>query len=127
MRWIALVFLLTPASAEVVTTRTIERGQVLVELDLQGPEDEVSRMLGQVARRPLRRGRPVRPYDLERATAVVRQQSVTVLFQRGPLTLRTEGRALRGGIQGEWIDIALKGRRRALSAKIVSPGVVEVP
>ena len=127
MRWGAAFFLISPVSAEVVTTRSIERGQAVRLADLLGPEDEVQSMLGRVARRPLRRGRPVRTYDLEEATAVVRQQSVTVLFKRGTLTLRTEGRALRSGVSGEWIDVALQGRRRALSAKIISPGVVEVP
>jgi len=127
MRWLALLLLVTPASAEVVTTRTIERGQRLAAADLAGPDLEVADMLGMVARRPLRRGRPVRGYDLEVATAVVRQQSVSVQFRRGPLTLRTEGRALSAGIEGEWIDVALQGRRRSLSARIVSPGVVEVP
>lgn len=114
------------AAADVVATRPLERGAILSEADLEGNAGEISALVGHVVRRPLAEGRRVRPFDVERAVDVVRQQTVSVLFRRGALTLRTEGRAMQKGAVGERISISLERRRQPISAMIVAPGVVEV-
>lgn len=122
----ALVLALGSASAEVTAARAVQRGQVLAEADLQGPVDELSGFIGMAARRPLFAGRTVRPIDVELPSAVMRQDTVVVLFRRGSLVLRTEGRALKGGAIGERISVTLSGRRKPLSALITDDGIVEI-
>lgn len=126
MRWLLLALLITPAAAEVTTLRGLERGEIVRETDLEGPADEVDAIAGRVLRRPVQRGRVVRRYDVEEAMDVVRQQGVIIQFIRGPLALRTEGRAMQSGSIGDRINVAVKGRRETMSARIVAPGIVEV-
>ena len=126
MRWIIAMLMVSPAAAEVTSVRGLERGEIIGSGDLTGPPVEVSELTGRVLRRPVAAGRPIRPYDVEVASDVVRQQGVSVRFIRGGLTLRTEGRAMDSGRIGERINISLPGRRRPLSAVITGPGVVEV-
>lgn len=112
--------------AEVVATQPVARGDILEPADLAGPAQEVSALVGQQARRPLFPGRRVRSLDVQEPLAVERQSAVTVLFVRGALTLRTEGRALSGGSLGEATTVALPGRRTPIPARITGVGEVQV-
>lgn len=126
MRGLALLFLLGSAAAEVEAARPVAKGAILGAADLSGPEDEVAAFLGKETRRPLFEGRRVRPIDVQEPIAVSRQATVTVLFERGALKLRTEGRALSKGRIGESVQVALPGRREPLAATVVAPGLVTV-
>ncbi|MEM1379035.1 MAG: flagellar basal body P-ring formation chaperone FlgA [Pseudomonadota bacterium] len=111
---------------DVTAVRSLDRGQIIEEADIEGDGQEVLNFVGRAVRRPIGSGRTIRRYDTQAPKDVIRQQGVAVLFVRGPLTLRTEGRAMDSGSVGDRINIALKGRRQPLSAIIVAPGRVEV-
>ena len=126
MRWLALAFLVTPAAADVTAVRGLLRGDIVSAADLEGDASEIALLIGQSVRRPIAAGRKVRLYDVEEPADVVRQQGVSIRFVRGPLVLRTEGRAMQTAQIGDRITVALNGRRQPLSAVVVAPGVVEV-
>ncbi|MCQ8184900.1 flagellar basal body P-ring formation chaperone FlgA [Parvularcula maris] len=127
MRWLlAAALFMGSASAEVTANAALPRGTILISSDLSGPRAEVDRMVGLEARRPLFAGRTVRPTDLREPRAVKRQQAVSVIFVRGLLVLRTEGRAAGEGAVGDSVDILLEGRRAPIRARVTGPGRVEV-
>jgi flagella basal body P-ring formation protein FlgA len=115
------------ASAEVRAARAVPAGSVLDAQDIaSGTDAEKQAFLGMEARRPLRPGQVLRRYDVTLPTAVRRQSAVIVLFRRGSLTLRTEGRALGAGQIGEMVNIALPARKKPVMGRITGPGQVEV-
>ena len=111
---------------DVTAARPIPRGTVLGVSDLEGEARNVALLIGLEARRPIFKGQVVDADDLAPPMAVRRQSTVTVLFIRGPLTLKTEGRAMKEGRVGEGVDVLLPGRRQAITATIVAPSTVEV-
>ena len=121
----ALLF--STAHAEVTAASALARGTVLREDHLAGGLPKERRALvGNALRRPLAPGRSITPRDVERPKAVARQSAVTVLFRRGTLSLKMEGRALAAGHVGEVVDVSLPGRRRPVAGLITGPGLVEV-
>ncbi len=113
-------------SLDVTAARPIARGTIVVAEDFLGDQDDVALLVGMEAQRPIFKGREVNPDDLGAPAAVRRQSTVTVLFTRGTLTLKTEGRALRAGRVGEGVDVLLPGRRQPIPATVVGPLTVEV-
>jgi len=95
----ALTFLLVSqidlSADAVLTTRALARGDVLAASDLSGAQHDIAPFVGMAARRPLPEGRKIRALDVEEPVAVMRQDTVRVLFQRGGLKLETQGRALK--------------------------------
>ena len=110
----------------VLTTRALARGDVLAASDLVGAEDDIAPFVGMAARRPLPEGRKIRTLDVEEPVAVMRQDTVRVLFQRGALTLETQGRALKNGRIGDTVSVSLDGRRAPVAGLVTGPGQVEV-
>ncbi|GGY43923.1 flagellar basal body P-ring formation chaperone FlgA [Parvularcula lutaonensis] len=122
-----LAFLLVGAAAgEVEASRPIARGEVITAGDLTGAEEALAFFIGKEARRPLFEGARVRPFDVREPIAVSRQQTVIVVFERGTLTLRTEGRSLSNGTIGTTVEVVLPGRRKPVSGVVTAPGRVAV-
>ncbi len=119
--------------ATVVAVRPVRAQSVLAPHDLRlepgatpGAFERIEDAAGLETRRTLYSGRPVMMGDLAPPAVVERNQIVTLVYQKGALSIVTEGRALgRGGV-GERIRVMNLDSRTALTGRVSGPGQVEV-
>ncbi len=123
-----------PVLAEtVVAARTIRAHSVLTADDIGLAAGEVPGALkalgeavGLEAKVMIYAGRPVRASDLGPPAIIERNQIVTLRFQRGGLTIATEGRAMsRAGI-GDTVRAVNLASRLSVSGLVASDGSVRV-
>lgn len=110
---------------QVTATRALQRGAVIREGDLTGPfamED----YLGQELTRPVRAGAVMTPRHVRTPLQVKRNETVSLIFRRGSLTMETTGRALGEGSTGDRISVMNSTSRKRVMGRIVGPGQVEV-
>jgi len=89
---------------------------------LTGPEEAI----GLETRGVIYAGRPIRARDLGQPAIVERNQIIPLLFRRGSLEIRTEGRALdRAGI-GETIRVMNAASKTVVSATLGADGTAHV-
>jgi flagella basal body P-ring formation protein FlgA len=137
MRALALVMLLAaPAQADVlVAARTLRAGTALDAADVVMTSDPAPpgaaidpvEAVGMEARVTLYAGRPIPLASLGPPAVVERNQLVTLIFQRGGLEIRADGRALGRGAEGDEIRIMNLGSRSTVTGTIAGPGLVSVP
>ena len=113
MRWLWLILLPFPAYADTLVAARTLRAQTMIGPEdlatvagdvpgaLSVPEDAI----GMEAKVSLYAGRPIRAGDIGPAALVNRNQTVTILFQQGPLAISTEGRSLGRGAVGDVIKV----------------------
>lgn len=123
--------------AVLMTTRDLQRGDILSDGDLelvQRPASEFSVQslsdetlaIGQQARRGLRAGQPLRAGDVEPPVLVRRGDGVTIVHSVGALTLTLRGEAQRDGIRGDQVPVVNLQSRRTLQATVIGRGQVSV-
>jgi flagella basal body P-ring formation protein FlgA len=126
-----------PTVQVVVMARTVERGALLKDADLdieRKPRVEVGRdaitdrdhVIGLAARESLPAGRPLRPSDLTRPELVQRNDMVILSFDMPGLSLTVRGKATEGGAQGDTISVLNEQSKRLLQGVVVGPGRVAV-
>lgn len=121
-------------AATVEATRDIRRGDIIQQGDVtlshnEGRRNEaasVDDVVGMEARSTIRRGRAVRFSDLRAPTLVERNQLVDIIFRRGSLVIRGEGRALRDGGRGERVRVMNLDSRTVVTGRINAAGQVEM-
>jgi flagella basal body P-ring formation protein FlgA len=127
--WIAAIAVVAgagPLAAEsLVATRTIRPGEVLAAADLRldpalavGALSRSADAVGLVARRLLVAGRPVMPGDIGPPPAVHRNGPVTLVFRRGGLTIKAEGRALADAAVGEPVRAINTASRQTVTGTV---------
>ena len=127
--WIAVLAIVAgacPLAAEsLVATRTIRPGETLGAADLRldpapaaGALVRSSDAVGLVARRLLVAGRPVMPGDIGPPPAVHRNGPVTLVFRRGGLTIKAEGRALADAAMGEPVRAINTASRQTVTGTV---------
>lgn len=136
MRWFPLVLALTPlpAGAEaVVALRTLPARSVIaaadltvVDAEIEGALSDISAAVGLELRTTLFAGRPLRREDLVQAALVERNQSVTLVFAAGGLSIAVEGRALDRGAEGEAIRVMNLASRTTLTGRVAPDGRIIV-
>lgn len=110
----------------VVATRTIRALSVIQPEDvdivpdiipgaLTRPEDAI----GLEARVSLYAGRPIHPGDLAAPALIERNQIIPLIYRNGALTIKTDGRALARGSEGEAIRVL------NLSSKVTVTAIVD--
>lgn len=116
-----------------VLTRALARGETAgrddVEIDRlpkrrvgnQRPAD-VDRIVGMVARRPLRAGQPLSPNDFTRPILVTRGDAVTLVFEAPGLTVTGRGQALESGALGDVVGVLNPQSKRTVHATVAGPG-----
>jgi flagella basal body P-ring formation protein FlgA len=126
------------ATVEVVTvTRPVERGEILKIDDVQverRPRDETGRdivghadrAIGFAARQSLQPGRPLRVGDLMRPELVLRNETVTLIYEVPGITLTVRGKATEGGAVGDMISVLNEQSKRTVQGVIAGPGRVIV-
>jgi flagella basal body P-ring formation protein FlgA len=115
---------------EALAERTLRPGEVIRPGDLApGPDGNrasVEALSGLEVRRAIYRGRPVDRGDLGPPTLVRRNALVRLIFRRGGLGIRAEGRALDSGGAGERVRVMNLGSRRIVSGVVTPAGRVEI-
>lgn len=120
-----------------VPVRTIERGMTIAESDIAMeriaktllPGDalgEPAAIVGMAAKRRLTPGRAIRRFDLERARLVQRDGHVVIIYAAPGLLLKTMGRALSDGAEGDSIAVLNLQSKRTIFAEVTGPGEVRV-
>jgi flagella basal body P-ring formation protein FlgA len=123
-----------PAAAEtLVAARTVRAQTILGPEDLAVLPEAVpgalrapEQALGLEARTILYAGRPIRPDDLGPPAVVERNAPVTVLYQRGALSIAAEGRALGRGAAGDRLRVMNLASRTIVTGTVAADGRVLV-
>ncbi|WP_420585368.1 flagellar basal body P-ring formation chaperone FlgA [Ruegeria sp.] len=136
MRALILISLLAPASVWadiVVPTRTIRAKEIISATDLELKAQQVSGavsnpefLIGQEARIALYPGRPIRAGDVGPPALVDRNDLVVLVFDRQPLSITAEGRALGRGAAGDRIRVMNLSSRTTVTGVIRPDGQIEV-
>ena len=121
----------TPALAasatadQVVATRTLQRGAIIREGDVDGPYADED-YLGRELVRSVRAGSVMSPHHVRIPLQVERNETVTLVFRKGPLTMETVGRSLGEGGIGDRVSVLNTTSRKRVTGRIVGEGLVEV-
>lgn len=121
----------------VTVVRSVERGEILRDSDVsverrpraEAGSDVISAqegVVGQAAKRQLRQGQVLRAPDLMKPDIVARNETVTILFDNGGISLTAKGKALAAGAEGDTISVLNPQSKRVLQGTIDRPGVVIV-
>lgn len=129
-----LIFLAGPLAAEVlVASRTIPAQSIISPGDIvyrdmaavNGITDP-NEIIGKEARVALFAGRPIRSSDVGIPAVVDRNQIIPLLFERGGLVIKTDGRALDRAGPGDMIRVMNLSSRTTVTATIDDAGVAHV-
>ncbi len=130
------VALLGPVSVRadiVVPTRTIRAKEIISIADLEtkalqapGAVSDPDTLIGQEARVALYPGRPIRKSDVGPPAIVDRNDLVVLIFDRRPLSITAEGRALGRGAAGDRIRVMNLSSRTTVMGFIRLDGQIEV-
>lgn len=134
--WRLLVLLLLPAPSwadALVATRLIRATEVVREADvavqrrhIPGAASDPVQVVGLEARVAIYPGRPVRLADLGPAAVVERNETVTMVYRTGGLTILSEGRALGRAALGDTVTVMNLASRQSVQGHVTSYGQVEV-
>lgn len=83
-------------------------------------------LVGMTPRRMVLSGKPVRAVDIQSPKMVSRNGKVLITFQKGPMTLTAEGRALQDGARGEFVRVVNIASSRTIQGVVSGPGEILV-
>jgi flagella basal body P-ring formation protein FlgA len=133
--WRVLILLFPTAAlgdslvaARVIKAQTplVAEDVMLVAADIPGALTDPAQAIGQEARVAIYPGRPVLGDSLGPAAMVDRNQIVPLIYQTGGLAIRTEGRALSHGAEGEIIEVMNLASRTKVTGRVGADGGVTV-
>jgi flagellar basal body P-ring formation protein FlgA len=125
-------------TVEIATvTRTIERGVIIKDSDLQmerRPRAEVGRemitgrdqAIGLTVRTTLQPGRPLRVAELMKPDLVQRGDLVTLVYEAPGVVLTLRGKAMEAGAVGDTISALNEQSKRTVQGTIAGPGRVMI-
>jgi flagella basal body P-ring formation protein FlgA len=87
---------------------------------------EAEHLIGQTPRRMVMAGKPVREIELQAPRIVKRGETVTIIYEDGPLRLTAEGRAIRGGSRGDFIRVVNNSSSRTIDGIVAGKRLVKV-
>ena len=135
MRWL-LGFLVTcgPAMADsLVATHTIRAQTTIaaedftaVDADIPGALGDPAAVIGLEAKVTIYAGRPLTAAAVGAAALVQRNQTVSLVYNSGGLSILTEGRALSRGGAGDVIKVMNMSSRATVSGVVRADGTVSV-
>lgn len=83
-------------------------------------------VVGKTLNRQSRDGMMLRPSDVSNPLTVAKNDSVTIYFRKGPMTLTVKGQAITGAAEGAPLQVLNLMSKRVISATAIAPGAVEV-
>ncbi len=115
----------------------VQRGDIISSRDLDWTEMKVSQLqdgfvtraedlVGMTPRRMAVAGRPLRDQDLERPRLVSRGDTVTILYNDGPLNLTAKGRVMQHGSKGDMVRVVNLASNRSIDAFVRDQSIVTV-
>lgn len=125
-------------TAEVVTlAHSITRGDIVRQNDIlieRRPRAELapdtirerSDIVGQAARRDLRTGQTVRSVELMKPELVVRNETVTLVFESTGVKVSVRAKAIEGGAEGDVIQVLNQQSKRIVQGTVEGRGRVVV-
>ena len=135
MRWLmGILALAGPAGADsLVATHTIRAQSVVavedfavVDADIPGALTDPAKAIGLEARITIYAGRPITASDLGAAAVVERNQTVSLVYRSGGLSILTEGRALSRGGAGDVIKVMNLSSHTTVTGTVKVDGTVSV-
>jgi flagella basal body P-ring formation protein FlgA len=119
-----------------VATRSLERGDVISEDDVEvalaplgfdrGPAPRRERVVGGRVRTSVEKGAPVVERAVERPEVVNRGANVVAIVAGEAFAVRAPAEALEGGAVGDEIAVRVKLGKRVVRGVVTGPGEVEV-
>jgi flagella basal body P-ring formation protein FlgA len=113
-------------AGDIINVSDIEWADVpasLVQADyLTDPAD----IIGKTPRRSVAQGRPLRDSELVQPRMVSRGDTVTILYESGPISLTSMGRALEDGARGDHVRIANISSNRTIIGTVTDEKLVQV-
>ncbi len=120
-------------TGEIRAARTLPPGTVIAAADLVLPQQagadlraRAEALVGLETRQAVYAGRPVDRADLGPPVLVRRNSLVAMIFREGGLGIRSEGRALDSGGQGETVRVMNLVSHRTVSGEVIAAATVEV-
>jgi flagellar basal body P-ring formation protein FlgA len=86
----------------------------------------IEQLVGMALNRQSREGMLLRLSDVSPPLAVAKNDLVTILYRRGPMTLTVKGQAITSASRGASLQVLNLMSKRVISATAVAPGTVEV-
>ena len=83
-------------------------------------------ILGKTLTRQTREGMMLRPADVTAPLMVSKNDTVTIYFRKGPMTLTVKGQAITSAASGAPLQVLNLMSKRVISATAIAPGAVEV-
>ena len=130
---LALVAAAPAAADSMVATHTIRAQTILtaddfalVAAEIPGALTDPAMAIGFEALVTLYAGRPITAADLGSAAVVERNQTVSLIYRTGGLSILTEGRALSRGRPGDVIKVMNLASRATVLGKVGPDGTVAV-
>lgn len=120
-----------------ILNRDLRNGDIITESDIAFLEvsardidkDYLLRagdLVGMTPRRMVLSGKPVRTADIQSPKMVSRNGKVLITFQKGPMVLTAEGRALQDGAKGEFVRVVNVSSSRTIQGLVSGPGEILV-
>lgn len=128
----AALIALPSLAEDLVATRSLRVGTVLAPDDVrvegggEASDERIAEVVGLEVRRSVYNGRPIDPDDLGPPTLIRRNDLVIMTYAMGGLGIRTEGRALSSGGEGELIQVMNLTSRLTVSGIVRGTRLVEV-
>jgi flagella basal body P-ring formation protein FlgA len=134
--WRVLILLALPTATmadSLVATRVIKaqttilaEDLTLVAAEIPGALTNPDAAIGKEARVAIYPGRPVLQGNLVTAALVDRNQLVSLIYIADGLAIRTEGRALARGGEGDFIEVMNLASRTKITGRVASDGSILV-
>ncbi len=112
----------------VKAARHLRAGTVLHASDLVSEDsahDAFAALVGMEVKRTVYAGAVINHSNIGPPTLIERNAIVSLEFERGPLLITTEGRALDAGAEGDMVRVMNLASKIILSAQVVGPNKVK--
>lgn len=135
MRWVFAMLMMTGAAQadSLVATHTIRAHSIVqaddfttVDAQIPGALSDPAAVIGLEAKVTIYAGRPISAKDVGAAALVERNQTVSLVYRVGGLSILTEGRALSRGSAGDVIKVMNMSSRLTVSGTVRRDGTVSV-
>jgi flagella basal body P-ring formation protein FlgA len=112
-------------------TRNIGAGEIVGPSDLEWSESAIAgadapgdadAVIGMAARRPLRAGAAVSARDIGAPVVVRRDETISVSFMAGGVSLTLHGKAMKDGAVGDSVQVLNPQSKKVIDAVVSGPG-----
>lgn len=98
----------------------------LVASEIPGALDQIAPAIGKELRRAVYGGRAITAADISAPALIERNQIVQLTYSAGGMVIRTDGRALSRGAEGDWIDVLNLSSKTKVTGKVAANGAIQV-